>query len=694
MSLDEEIAALRRAGRHAEAADRLVAAGRALEAAKLYAEVWRWDDAISLSRDAGAVVDAYRYALSANDRVKTRELREELETRPREAVEAAEIAEDRARYVDAARLRAAAGELERAAALYERAGSLFEAAQAYEKAGDYRSAGRRYEERLREDPEDVEAALRLGTILSNFGRWEHAIRALQIAELDDTLGSEALALMVGCFAAAGLEQAAGECLDRLRAREPETPTRVEEFLELRFGDPAGLAAAKDRDGGTLLAGRYRVIEPIGAGATGRVLRAREGFYQREVAIKVLQVSGSHRGRDAYARFAREARISTGIEHPNVVRVHEFNAEGPFLVMELMAGGTLEDRLERTSSLMELREVRAIAEGVLTGLGAVHRRGVVHRDLKPANVFFGATGDVKIGDFGVAHLQDLGATLTGAMLGTLAFMSPEQITGSGAPHAATDLYAFGVILFRLLTGELPFPGPDFVTQHLESPPPRVSEKRPSLGERFDSLVEDLLRKEVSERPEGIEVVLDRIAALDWSDPEVGALGRLVAEERRPRAKPHAAVLRKVAGAPPGQARYTPVDPAVPELVHDSELDRTVRRIEVDVDRAAQLKAYAGADHPFLQAIFDVDEGVAILEEPRGKPLAEAKAEMDEGARMRAMRQLRAALDALHERGLGHGQVDATHVRIGAGRAVLLLPREAKPASATAAQDRAALVTLFV
>ena len=721
--MSDEIAALRREGRHAEAAAILEERGEPLEAARLYAEVWEWDRAIALARETDALVDAYRFALSAGDRVITTELRGLLEERPDEAAAASRLAEERAHYPAAARLAAAAGELERAAGLFERAGMLFEAAQAHERAGDYRAAGRRYEERLREDPHDAAAAMRLGTILANFGRWEPAVRALQAAaegcipgadadpdqDADADLDADArprcadaLGLMVACFAAAGLERAAGETLDRLRRELPETPLRVEDFLRARYGDPSGLAVAKDHEGATLLAGRYRVLEPIGAGATGRVLRARDGFYERDVAVKVLQVSGSHRGRDAYSRFAREARIATGILHPNVVRVHEFNAEGPFLVMELMVGGTLEDRLERDPAPLKLDEVRQIAEGILTGLGAVHRRGVVHRDLKPANVFFGATGDVKIGDFGVAHLQDLGSTLTGAMLGTLAFMSPEQITGSTQPRAATDLYAFGVILYRLLTGELPFPGPDFVAQHLEDTPPLVSAKRAALGTRFDSLVSSLLAKEPEERPEDIETVLATIHALDWRDPEEDALSRLVAEQRRPSGSaarpgegppsehPHAAVLRKVA-APPSQERFRPL---AGDRFHDTFLDRPVHRVEVDEDRAAQLRAYAQADHPNLQAVFDVDQGVGLLEAPRGEPLHEALSAMDPSARMQALRELRGALAVLHERGLGHGQIDPAHVVVGPGRVVLLLPAHPTSAREAAAQDHAALARLFL
>ena len=112
----------------------------------------------------------------------------------------------------------------------------------------------------------------------------------------------------------------------------------------------------------------------------------------------------------------------------------------------------------------------MALDIIGGLEAAHHRGVVHRDVKPANIFFDARGTAKLGDFGVAHLVDLGQTQTGGLIGTLAYMSPEQITGAPISIAA-DLYALGVTLFEALTGRLPFLGPDFVAQHLgEAPPP--------------------------------------------------------------------------------------------------------------------------------------------------------------------------------------------------------------------------------
>src|SRR5205823_14503598 len=130
--------------------------------------------------------------------------------------------------------------------------------------------------------------------------------------------------------------------------------------------------------------------------------------------------------------------------------------------EYLAGGTLGDRL--AAGRLTAPQVKRLALDLLAALAHAHERGVIHRDVKPQNVFYDAHGVAKLGDFGVAHLLDLGQTQTGALIGTLAYMAPEQITGA-AVGAATDLYALGVTLFEALTRRRPFLGPDFVSQHL-------------------------------------------------------------------------------------------------------------------------------------------------------------------------------------------------------------------------------------
>ncbi|MCC6873983.1 MAG: protein kinase [Sandaracinaceae bacterium] len=678
--LELRVEELCRSGRHEEAARLCEAAGDAGRAGELFAAVWCWPDAIRVTRNAGLLDRAYAHALAAGDRAQAAQLLVLLEGAPEQAVRAAVHAEAKGRTLDAARLRAAAGELELAAELFERAGELKDAARARVELGQMRAAGILYERRVREAPDDTEAALELGRILAQFGRWEHAVRALQSATREPAHEVAALKLLVACFAALGLDEAAGSRLDALREHLPGLPVSIPEALEKLFGDRRGLVALAG-EGERLLAGRYRIVRSLGAGATGRVLLAHDAFYDRDVAVKVLHVGGGEAGRDAFVRFAREARVAAGIAHPNVVRVFEFNADGPFLVMEHMAGGTLEDRLHAGDRPIAITpsQTGLVVRSILAALEVVHRRGVVHRDLKPANVVFGAAGDVKIGDFGVAHLTDLGATLTGAMLGTLAYMSPEQITGSKRPDATTDLYALGVIVFRCLTGRLPFPGPDFVQQHLEQAPPVPSEVAPWLGTAFDSLIARLLSKEPSGRPASADETLDLVRELPWDRIELPA-------------EPEIQVPASAASSRPPPAEQVERFRAIERRgqvwrAHDELLEREVLLVECGAAAAARARALCRADGPYLQSVYEVGEARVILESPRGALLS---AIADPARRAQAIADVRQALERLHAEGLAHGAVDEAHVRVGPWRACLLLSLE--PPSAGPDGDLEALARL--
>ena len=675
--LEQRITSLTAEGRHAEAAALATNAGEHLRAAKLYAEVWSWSEAM-LAAEAAARPDlVYEYAIAAGDRARLAQALEGLLGHDELARAAAQLARDKGRSRDAGRLLESTGALSEAAEAYLEASEIFDAARCHEARGAYRDAGKLYEKRLREEPEDAEAALRLGRILASFGRYDHAAKALQRAEASDAHAVRALRLLVACFAAKRLDEAAAQCLERLRSAGERVPVTVSEFLEATYGDSDGLLALSDEgDRGQLIAGRYRVIRPLGAGATGRVLLAHDGFYDREVAVKVLTVGGGATGRDAYERFAREARVAAGIDHPNVVGVFEFNPDGPFLVMEYMAGGTLADRLTAAEGRLSLPVTRHVLMGILGALAAVHGRGVTHRDLKPANVFFGPTGDVKLGDFGVAHLTDLGATLTGAMMGTLAYMSPEQITGSTRPSAATDLYALGVLAHRMLTGDLPFRGPDFVTQHLNDTPPTVSAVSPALGDVYDELVATLLAKDPSSRPSSADEVRALVEALPWEDPEDDAIVAATV----PIAEP--APAAPVDPEDEAEARFGEVSDG---LVFDRLLQREVVVESIDAARAARLRELSAADHPYLQAVYEVDEdtGTAHLERPSGEAL-------DGALTGEALAQVKQALGALHARGVVHGEITPESIRLGQHRAVLMLP--SANASGSVEDDTAALDAL--
>jgi len=247
----------------------------------------------------------------------------------------------------------------------------------------------------------------------------------------------------------------------------------------------------------LIAGRYRLLEPLGRGAMSAVWEAEDLELARRVAVKMLAPSADRQ------RFEREARAVAALSHPNIVALYDYGeSEGrPFMVLECLEGGSLEDRLASGRQLPD-PETRRIAADVAAGLAHAHERGLVHRDLKPANILFDAEGRAKIADFGIARMRGTGTlTETGTVLGTASYLSPEQATGATA-GPASDVYSFGVILFRLLTGRLPFAAKnamELVRMHREDAPPPVAEERPDAPGDLAALAEAALAKDPAARP---------------------------------------------------------------------------------------------------------------------------------------------------------------------------------------------------
>ncbi|MBV9377772.1 MAG: serine/threonine protein kinase [Alphaproteobacteria bacterium] len=206
-------------------------------------------------------------------------------------------------------------------------------------------------------------------------------------------------------------------------------------------------------------GRYRVEELLGTGAMGEVYRAHDPAIDRMVAIKVVRpelVAGSG-GAQLLERFRREARAAGRRFHPNIVAIWDFGDDAgmPFLVMELVEGRSLDQVIKLSGSLEPRRSVGIITQ-VLGALGFAHENGIVHRDIKPSNVMVLQDDRVKVADFGIARIEASEFTIVGDLLGTPAYMAPEQLSGSPIDHR-TDLFAAGVILFETLTGVKPFRG---------------------------------------------------------------------------------------------------------------------------------------------------------------------------------------------------------------------------------------------
>ncbi|HYV41588.1 MAG TPA: serine/threonine-protein kinase, partial [Thermoanaerobaculia bacterium] len=260
-------------------------------------------------------------------------------------------------------------------------------------------------------------------------------------------------------------------------------------------------------------GPYEILAPLGAGGMGEVYRARDDRLKREVAVKVLPASFSN-DPERLRRFEQEAQAAGGLNHPNILAIHDIGTlEGaPYIVSELLEGETLRERL--SSGALPVRKAIDYAVQIAHGLAAAHEKGIVHRDLKPENLFVTRDGRVKILDFGLAKLTQpesgareltelptaAAATEPGVVLGTLGYMSPEQVRGKPA-DARSDIFAFGAILYEALSGKRAFHGEsaaDTMSAILTKEPPDLSETNRTIAPGLERLVRHCLEKNPEER----------------------------------------------------------------------------------------------------------------------------------------------------------------------------------------------------
>lgn len=249
-------------------------------------------------------------------------------------------------------------------------------------------------------------------------------------------------------------------------------------------------------------GRYLLGSELGRGAMGIVYRALDRVLHREVALKELP---PQLALDAVRaeRFRQEARTLAQLSAPGIVQIFDLIEEEQriFLAMELVDGGSLEELLRRKPRL-EAQEAARFGAEIAEALAAVHGRGIVHRDLKPANILLTADGTSKITDFGIARVAgEQGMTIEGAIIGSPEYMSPEQASGKPV-DARTDLYALGILLYRLYTGTPPFSGEisSVLAQQLAHTPPPPSQHNPELPAEIEALILALLAKDPERRPQ--------------------------------------------------------------------------------------------------------------------------------------------------------------------------------------------------
>ncbi len=289
-------------------------------------------------------------------------------------------------------------------------------------------------------------------------------------------------------------------------------------------------------------GRYEIKAEIGRGGMATVYHAYDPRFEREVALKVLPREMLH-DLQFRTRFDREAKTIAMLEHPAIVPVYDFGEEDgqPYFVMRYMTGGSLSDRMK--NGPMALQEVTRILAHIAPALDDAHTKGIIHRDLKPGNILFDQFNEPYISDFGIAKLSDTQTNVTGsAIVGTPAYMSPEQAQGEGI-DGRSDIYGLGVILFELLTGQQPYHGDtpmSVVVKHITDPVPHILDIKPDLPPDIEFIIEKAMAKDRNERFQNVRSLADalnKVASgetlnLGTSDATVVAMPGTIASGKHP------------------------------------------------------------------------------------------------------------------------------------------------------------------
>ncbi|MBN8581245.1 MAG: serine/threonine protein kinase [Anaerolineae bacterium] len=246
-------------------------------------------------------------------------------------------------------------------------------------------------------------------------------------------------------------------------------------------------------------GRYEIESELTQGGMGVIILAKDPYIQRQVVVKVLMYS---RTLDEVYRdfFQREAEVIAALEHPCIVPIYDFGWHGqqPYIVMRYMAGGSLQDRLNKGE--LKLSEMAHILKRVAEALDAAHAKNIIHRDIKPSNMLFDSTGEAFLSDFGIATSQAIADDDGEWLVGTPAYMSPEQAQGKKV-DGRSDVYALGVTLYRLLTGQLPFSSDSatsLINAHVDLPIPDIRSVKANIPSVWQEVVARAMAKDPQDR----------------------------------------------------------------------------------------------------------------------------------------------------------------------------------------------------
>ena len=262
-------------------------------------------------------------------------------------------------------------------------------------------------------------------------------------------------------------------------------------------------------------GKYEILDKIGEGGFGVVYKGKDPFIKRLVAVKTCNSENE----SIQKRFFREAEIAGNLHHANVVTIHDFGIEGetPYLVQEYLSGVDLDVKMRDEADSIPLLTKVQYLRGIAEGLRYAHSKGVIHRDIKPANIRILENGRVKVMDFGIAKLkdQDSQLTQTGMTLGTVSYLSPEQLKGDNIDHRA-DIFSYGVLAYELLSGKRPFEADTISSLFymlLNESAPDLTRLDPDIPDPLNAAVQRCLSKEADERYPDFEQLIDELRRIE-------------------------------------------------------------------------------------------------------------------------------------------------------------------------------------
>ncbi len=494
-------------GEDAEAAKFYEAAGNLTMAAELSAETAGADHSATLFEQAGDFRRAAEGYAEAGDLIK--------------AAQAFETAYDYDNAIDSYRQ---AGQLEKTAELLEKVGRFFEAGAIALEQGDKPRGIRNLQMVDVRDPDYGEACRTLAELFGEQGEWGLAVdkaREAVSSAGDDHAGLEVHEYLGVLLEKAGRSDEALEVYEGIRKRDFTYEGIADRITNLRemASTRAAMEGAKTQAAGTVAPAparpaadaRYEILGELGRGGMGIVYKAKDTRLGRTVALKQLPDNLKDHP-TAVQLFLREARAAAALNHQNIVTLFDADQtdDNYFITMEMLEGYPLDAVLEKRGAL-SAKDALRLAVQTATGLQYAHEQRIVHRDIKTSNLFFTRDRVVKIMDFGLAKMLEEVRRAATVIGGTPYYMAPEQAAGEDLDHRA-DLYAFGVTLFELLAGRVPFKEGDVTYHHRHTPPPDLREFAPDTPEDLVVLIEELMAKAPADRPATTAEVVTRLQAL--------------------------------------------------------------------------------------------------------------------------------------------------------------------------------------